>query len=84
MSKVQIFKNLDEYCDRKNSNTNGVTQKFLDRYGLTLETLNLINCKKCWNSYNLKKCFYTWYSHDVENGFDCNGSLIYEKDFFDY
>ena len=83
MSRVKIFKNLEEYCDCEDETMNGVTQKFLDRYGLTIETLNLINCENCWNSYNLKNCYATWYSHDVVDGFDCNGSLIYEKDFID-
>jgi len=60
MSKVQIFKTLEEFDNfrilHNDYDINGVSQEFLDKKGLTLETLNLIDCTGCWNCYDCIKC----------------------------
>ena len=60
MSKVQIFKDYEEFItfiDDNNSNINGVSQEWLNKTGLTLETLNLVNCEQCWCCKDCEDCW---------------------------
>jgi hypothetical protein len=64
MSKVQIFKDREEFEKREDKTINGVSQEFLKKQGLTLETLNLAACEGCWNAMLIRK-WRIQLSHDL-------------------
>ena len=72
MSKIQIFKDYDEFLNRSDKSVNGVTQKFLDENYLILEHLQLKNCIGCFNCFNCKDCINCKDCLNCEDCKDCN------------
>ena len=66
---IKIYKDYSEFSQREDKTMNGVSQRFLDKYGLTLNTINLINCTGCWNCYDCKDCTNC---RDCEDCTDCS------------
>ncbi|MCL2312127.1 MAG: hypothetical protein FWC41_06530 [Firmicutes bacterium] len=59
MSKIQVFKDYKEFCNRKDKSINGVSQDFLEMNEdnpMTIDELNLVNCEGCWNCYECQNC----------------------------
>ena len=62
---VQIFKNYEEFLQRQDKTINGVSEEWLDDYGLTFDDIKLINCEGLWNCDNCEGCI------NCENCFNC-------------
>jgi len=70
-SKIQIFENYEEFCNRKDKTINGVSQQFLDGNNRTLETLNLRYCMGCYNCYECFNCDDCIYCVKCKNCKNC-------------
>ena len=81
LNKIQIFKNYEEFLIREDRYVNGVTQDFLTKNNLTLETLCLVNCKGCWNCIdcenceNCTECIHCTDCLDCASCIGCTGSI---------
>ena len=77
---VKIFKSKEDFDKRNEPFVNGVSQEFLDSFGITLEELSyeLIGCNACWNSINCINSSQLIECTNMTHSYNCQDCIMCE------
>ena len=66
--ETKIYQNYEDFLNREDKRTNGVTEDFLEENKIDLDSLNLTNCENCFNCGNCENC---WNCKNCKDCWNC-------------